>query len=88
MAEKEVRNIEVRKQMLKLQIRQQEMEIEHGVKNLGTYFTFPAVKNTVIEYVLNNPETAFRAGLIAVNIFSKLFQGTKRKTKKRTTKKK
>jgi len=81
-----IQDINVRKQMLKLQIRQQEMEIERDFKGLGEYFTFPAMKNSALNYIVNNPETAFRAGVVAVNIFSKIFQGRKKPARRATRK--
>jgi hypothetical protein len=83
-----IQDIKLRKEMLRLQIRQQEMEIERSARDLGSFFTFPAIKNSLFEYVARNPESAFRAGLIAVNVFSKIFQGSKKKAvRKKTTRK-
>ena len=79
---KAVQNIEVRKELLKLQIRQQELEIGNDIRKLGESFTFPAIQNSFLDYLVKNPDTAFRAGLMAVNIISKLFQGKKDKAKK------
>ena len=83
-----IQDIKVRKEMLKLQIKQQEMEIERSARELGSFFTFPSIKNTLFEYVSRNPESAFKAGLVAVNLFSRIFSGKKRRvTRKKTTKK-
>lgn len=83
-----IQDINVRKEMLRLQIRQQEMEIEKSIRQVGESFTLPSIKNTLLDYVLRNPETAFKAGLVAFNIFSKIFQGKKTTSKRRTTRKK
>jgi hypothetical protein len=75
-------NLEVRKEMLRLKIRQQELEIENDFRKLGESLTVPAIQNSFFEYLAKNPESAFRAGLLAVNIFTRIFRGKKTKTSK------
>lgn len=69
--------------MLKLQIRQQEMEISQDVRDLGEFFTAPAMKTSIMTYVANHPDTTFKAGLIAFSLITRLVQGKKRRTSRR-----
>ena len=81
-------DIDVRKEMLRLRIRQQEVEIRSAVKEIGASFAFPKIGNLLFEYILKNPESAFRAGVFVVNFFSNLFREKSRKPKRRNTRKK
>ena len=82
-----IQDIRVRKEMLRLQIRQQEMEIERSARELAGSFTPNLMKNALVGYVARNPQAAFKVGLVAVNIFSRVFKGVKRTTRKTTKRK-
>jgi len=78
-----IQDINIRKQLLKLEMQRQELEIRQSVKEIGNYFTGPTLKNAVVDYVIKHPQTSIKVGLIAFNVVSGIIQNRKRRRSSR-----
>jgi len=83
-------DIEARKEILRLQIRQQEMEIRDAAGEVVEFFTLPNLTNNVLGFVLRDPEPALRLGVTIVEWITGMLGGRKRtgRTRRKTAKKK
>lgn len=78
-----IQDINIRKQLLKLEIQRQELEIKQSVKDIGKYFSGPSLKNAAVDYVVQHPQTSIKVGLIAFNLVSGIIQNRRRRRSSR-----
>jgi hypothetical protein len=79
-------DIEARKEILRLEIRHQEIEIREAAEEVVEYFTLPSITNNVLGLVMRNPEPALRLGVTIVEWITGSLRN--RKTRKRRTSRK
>ena len=76
-------DIEARKEILRLQIRQQENEVRDAAGEVVDYFTLPSITNNVLGLVMRNPEPALRLGVTIVEWITGMLGKRKSKTRAR-----
>ena len=58
------------KERLKMQIREKEMSIKYGLKDLVSSLTPQQLKNDMVSFLVTNPRVAFKAGYLLFSLLA------------------